>query len=244
MTWQAAQAEGHRVRSRFAQDPQRQGHAPPDSFGVPWRRAWRSLIRSRTRRRLTTFEPSPPAVRVSRHAHRFFENVALHVGAALYHELEQMRREVRLPRQRPDLEHIVEAQAGRAAQRPLDCFLLRVDLDDVEAADQFLGFGERPVHHAALPFLRLDAGDVAARLQPFGSHEHAGLVHLLVELHVGAEQRLVERRVRIGGSGLSGPGRAVMMNRMFCSPLPSRRMRSHRIDIRRETTHPRAGAAV
>ena len=41
---QAAQAEGDRVRSRSAQDAQRQGHAPRDSRGVPRRRTWRSVV--------------------------------------------------------------------------------------------------------------------------------------------------------------------------------------------------------
>ena len=34
--------EGDRVRPRSAEDAQRQGHAPRDPRGVPWRRAWRS----------------------------------------------------------------------------------------------------------------------------------------------------------------------------------------------------------
>ena len=90
-------------------------------------------------------------MRVSRHAHRFFENVALHVGAALYMRSSRCGGRSDSSVNVLILEHIVEAEAGRAAQRPLDRFLLGVDFDDVEAADQFLG-SRRTARPATLRF--------------------------------------------------------------------------------------------
>src|SRR4030095_15553362 len=67
-----------------------------------------------------------------------------------------------------------------------------------QAPDQLLGLGKRSVHDRAFALGRLDARHLAARLQALGSDEHAGLVHVLVESHVRAEQFLVEWRVRVG----------------------------------------------
>ena len=69
----------------------------------------------------------------------------------------------------------------RAAAHPLDHLGLRPALQDPEAGDQLLGFGERTVHHRALLAVEGDAGALRAGLQPVAGQHHARLDELLVE---------------------------------------------------------------
>src|ERR1044072_7494500 len=52
-----------------------------------------------------------------------------------------------------------------AGHHPFDGLCLRLDLDDPVAGDQFLGFGKRPVDHAALAAGKADARALLARLK-------------------------------------------------------------------------------
>lgn len=69
-----------------------------------------------------------------------------------------------------------------AGQRraPLDRLVLRGDVDDPVAADDLLGFGERPIGDRHLAARAGDAGALCARVQSVQSQEDAGLGQLLV----------------------------------------------------------------
>ncbi len=87
-------------------------------------------------------------------------------SAPRFDELEQARRDVRLARQRPISRTSSKPNPLGQRSAHFDRFLLRVHFDDVEAADQFLGLGERSVDDAALALLHRDARHFAAGFRP------------------------------------------------------------------------------
>src|SRR5882724_6779305 len=134
-------------------------------------------------------------------------------------------------------EHIGGAQAGRAAKRPLDRILQRGYLDQVEAADQFLGFHKGTVENGALSLRYANAYTFAARIQPFRGYEHPGPVHFFVEPHVRGEGLVVRGpvgrwRLRIrGGCDEKSHVRSPVV-------APARRKpRGHRCRSRPDTTN-------
>ncbi len=129
----------------------------------------------------TATSPSPPPARA---------------GAAPAPELGGSRRELR---DLVDLAQLdLDAAAERRAPHPRDRFLLRPHLDQPEARDQLLRFGERPVRHRDLPVGELEPRALGRRVQPFAGEHHARLHHLFVELPHRGEDLLVRENARLG----------------------------------------------
>src|SRR4051794_27060429 len=61
----------------------------------------------------------------------------------------------------------------RRALCPFDSLFARLDLDDPEAGDQFLGFGERAVDNPDFAPAEADARTVRTRLQSLCVEQHA-----------------------------------------------------------------------
>src|SRR6185312_9490608 len=82
-----------------------------------------------------------------------------------------------------DLEHLADFDFPideRHAPGPGQGFVLGFDVDDPEARDQLLGFGERPVDDARLAALEGHAGAVRAGLQAVHGEQYAGVDQLVV----------------------------------------------------------------
>ena len=101
----------------------------------------------------------------------------------------RIRPRARSPRPRRPAGLNVTALVGirvRAAAHPLDHFGLRPALQDPEAGNQLLGFGERTVHHRAVLAVESDARALRAGLQTVAGQHHACLDELLVERAISA----------------------------------------------------------
>src|SRR5262249_3804238 len=97
----------------------------------------------------------------------------------------------------PDRPHVHEpALADRHLLRPFEGLVLRGALDQIEAAQPFLGLCERPVRDLPMPRLHTDARGLIFRTQALGCDRLAGLVYLLGELHEGLKRGLALGRGR------------------------------------------------
>src|SRR5687768_16591403 len=81
---------------------------------------------------------------------------------------------------RADLDLRLLAGRVRAPLHPLDGLVERLHLEEPEAGDDLLRFGERPVDDRALGAREADAGSLRARLQPFPGEHDAGVHELFV----------------------------------------------------------------
>lgn len=100
-------------------------------------------------------------------------------GSGFADHLEVLGRNIGGLRHGVNREHVGRAQADRAAKRPLDRVLQRGDVDQVEAADQFLVFHKRTVENAALSPRYANGYPFAARIQPFRGYEHPSPIDIL-----------------------------------------------------------------
>src|SRR5262249_46640216 len=82
----------------------------------------------------------------------------------------------------PDRAQLDEAAFDqRHLLRPLHGFVPGITLDQVEAANRFLGLGERAVRHLVLTRLQPDAAAVGVRAKAFAVNHLAGRLQLLAE---------------------------------------------------------------
>src|SRR5687768_8293253 len=88
----------------------------------------------------------------------------------------------------PDLDEA--AGAGRQLLGPLDGLLLRVALDEIEAAQHFLRLGERAVGHLGVAVLGPHARAVTGRAQAVGHHHLAGGAQGVGDTAVGLDHGL------------------------------------------------------